>query len=52
MYIYIYDELGNLPCPNMMMDEEWAINETFNAEAVTIGLSKEDNSSEVSISQN
>ena len=52
IYIYIYDESRNLPRPNMIMDEQWAINETFNAEAITIGRSKEDNSSEVSISQN
>lgn len=39
------------PRPNMIMDEEWVINETFNVEAITIGRSKEGNNSEVSVSQ-
>ena len=44
------DELGGIVHPNMAMDKEQAINETFIDWAVTIGRIKEDNGLEVSIS--
>ena len=45
------DESWNPTRPDMTMDEEGTINEAFNFWVVTIGWSKESNSSEASVSQ-
>ena len=45
----IFDELGNLPRLNMVMDDQNAIKNSFNATVVTVKRSKGHNSSEVPI---